>query len=80
MITAVCPDTLGALKPTLPAPSLLAAVPRITARIWSPSARASDSRLSTTMPTPVEKTVPLACASNDRHRPSRLSGPPDTHG
>ena len=58
--TAAWPSTLGAVKPTLRAPSLLTAVPRITARMWSPSASASASRLSTTTPTPLPQTVPVA--------------------
>ena len=44
-ITSACPSTPGAVKPTLPAPSLLMAEPRITASIVSPSASASASRL-----------------------------------
>ena len=40
-ITSACPSTLGAVKPTFCEPSLLTAVPRITAWIVSPSASAS---------------------------------------
>ena len=42
--SSACALTLGAVKPTLSAPSLFTAVPRITARIGSPSASASSSR------------------------------------
>ena len=50
--------------------SLLTAEPLITARTGSPSANASASRFSTTMPTPEPKTVPWARASNARQWPS----------
>src|SRR5438552_170616 len=42
----------------------------MTAWIVSPSARASDSRLSTTMPTPQPTTVPWPAASKVRQWPS----------
>ena len=61
-----CPATDGALKPALSDPSLLMALPRMTAWIVSPSASASASRFSTTTPTPVPKSVPLAAMSNGR--------------
>ncbi|PSK61470.1 hypothetical protein B0E53_06630 [Micromonospora sp. MH33] len=67
---SICPSMLGAVKPTLPAPSLLIALPSTTARMVSPSAIASERRLSRVTPTPLPQTVPLAPASNGRHRPS----------
>jgi hypothetical protein len=57
-ITSACPLTLGAVKPTFTEPSLLVAVPRITARMLSPSRRASFRRFSTTTPSPLPKTIP----------------------
>ncbi len=65
------PRRWGAVKPTLLAPSLLIAEPRITAWIVSPSARARSSGLSTTTPSPLPGTVPLAWASKARQWPSR---------
>ncbi len=77
--TSACRSALGAVKPTLCAPSLLTATARITAEIRSPSARASVSRLSTTTPAPLPKIVPVAAASKGRQWPSRLSGPSWAH-
>ena len=51
-------------------PSLLIAVPLITARIGSPSSRASDSRRMATTPAPLVRTVPADRSSNARHTPS----------
>ena len=68
--TRVWPSAPGAVKPTLRAPSLLTAVPLITARMRSPSASASSSRLSTTIPMPLLNMVPWALASKARTRPS----------
>jgi hypothetical protein len=65
-----CPCTLGAVKPILSAPSLLAAEPLMTACTVSPSRSASASRLSTTMPAPLPMTVPAALASKARQWPS----------
>ena len=50
-------------------PSEFAAVPRTTARIRSPSRRASGSRLSRTTAQPSERTKPSADSSNGLHRP-----------
>ncbi len=76
VIAAVCWSTPGAVKPTLPAPSLVTAVPRITARTGSPSASASSSRRSTSTPTPLPGTVPAAFSSKGRQRPSGEKIPP----
>ena len=51
-ITAAWPETLGAVKLTLSRPSLFTADARMTARIGSPSSRASSSRLRAMMPSP----------------------------
>ncbi len=67
---AAWPSALGAEKPILVAPSLLIALPITTARMWSPSATASDSRFSTAMPPPPPQIVPAAEASNARQCPS----------
>ncbi len=67
--TSTCPSTPGALKPTLAAPSLLTAEPRITACTVSPSASARSRRLSRTAATPLPPTVPSARASKARQRP-----------
>ena len=69
-MASACPSTLGAVKLTLAEPSLLRAAPLITASTVSPSATASASRFSTTTPIPLLKTVPWACASYGRQRPS----------
>ena len=74
--TSACPSTLGAVKPTFCAPSLLMAEPRITARTGSPSASASASRRSTTTPIPLPPTVPAARASKARQYPSGDVIPP----
>ena len=75
-MTSAWPSTLGAVKPTLSAPSLLIADPLITAWIVSPSATAASSRFSTTTPTPLPTTVPRASASNARQWPSGDRMPP----
>ncbi len=75
-ITAAWPCELGATKPTFWPPSLLIAVPLITARMWSPSRRASASGLRTTAPTPLPPTVPPACSSKGRQCPSADRIPP----
>lgn len=77
-MTSVCPAALGALKPTLRRPSLLTALPRMTARMRSPSASASSSRLSTTAPTPSPEEVPAASAAKARQCPSGEKGPSGT--
>jgi hypothetical protein len=74
--TRACPSTLGAVMPTLAAPSLFTALPSSTAYTSSPSARASSSRLSATTPTPLPNTAPLACSSKDRQCPSAENGMP----
>ncbi len=75
-MTADWPSTLGAEKAILSEPSLLTAEPRITPCTVSPSAIASDSRLSTTMPPPLPHNVPFASASNERQWPSGERMPP----
>ncbi len=76
VIAAVCWSTPGAVKPTLPEPSLVTAVPRITARTGSPSASASSSRRRTSTPAPLPGTVPAAFSSKGRQRPSGEKIPP----
>jgi hypothetical protein len=68
-ITRSCDGPFGAVRPLL-APSWLTALPRITASTGWPSRRASDSRSSTTRPTPSPKPVPSAVAPYALHRPS----------
>ncbi len=63
---------LGAVRP-LEAPSWLAAVPRTTASTRCPLRRASESRSSSTRPTPSAQPVPSAAAAKDLHRPSGAS-------
>ncbi|SKU45508.1 Uncharacterised protein [Mycobacteroides abscessus subsp. abscessus] len=75
MMTSLWAVTLGAVNPVLCRPSLLTALPLTTARIRSPSASASDRRLSSTTPTPSPGNMPAAAASKARHRPSGESGP-----
>ncbi len=75
-ITAAWPSTLGAVKPTFWAPSLLMAEPRTTACTVSPSASASSSRFSTTRATPLPVIAPRASASKARQCPSGESTPP----
>ena len=60
---------LGTVRPVL-VPSWLSAEPRITPQIRSPSASASLSLFSTTIPQPSPRTKPLAEASKALHRPS----------
>jgi hypothetical protein len=62
--------------PAFWAPSLLMALPRITACTMSRSAIASARRFSTTTPTPLPKTVPAAFSSNVRQWPSGETIPP----
>ena len=71
-ITASWAGPLGAVRPLL-RPSWLTAVPRITARMRSPSACASERRLSTTTPQPSPRTKPSADASKVLQRPSGAS-------
>ncbi len=60
---------MGAVSP-LEAPSWLIAVPRTTPQTWWPLARASDSRSSTSMPTPSAQEVPSASSEKALQRPS----------
>ncbi|COX90646.1 Uncharacterised protein [Mycobacterium tuberculosis] len=60
---ATCADRDGVAILTV-WPSWLAAVPRITARIRSPSASASGNRLSANMTQPSPETKPSAETSN----------------
>ena len=75
----LCPSTLGAVKPTLAAPSLLMAEPFTTAWMVSPSRRASARRLRATTPQPLPPTVPPARASKARQWPSGERMPPSWH-
>ncbi len=68
-ITRCWEGPLGAVRP-LDAPSWLTALPLTTARTGCPLRRASDSRSTTSMPTPSAQPVPSASAENARHRPS----------
>ena len=56
-IAIACPGTLGAVKLALEAPSLLTAVPLITALMSSPSSIASLSRLIRIATTPLPRTM-----------------------
>src|SRR5690349_4043484 len=60
----------------LVAPSWFTALPRITARIGSPSARARERGFRITIPAPSPRTMPLALESKARQRPSGLIAPP----
>ena len=67
--TACCAGPLGTVRPLL-RPSWLTAEPRITARIGSPAASASERRFSTTTAQPSARTKPSAAASKVLHAPS----------
>ncbi|GAA3673026.1 hypothetical protein GCM10022420_061900 [Streptomyces iranensis] len=73
-ITRSCEGPFGAVRPLL-APSWFTALPRRTASTGCPSRRASDSRSSTTTPTPSAQLVPSAAAENALTRPSAASPP-----
>ncbi len=60
---------LGAVRP-LDAPSWLTALPRTRASTGWPRRRASESRSSTTRPTPSAQAVPSAAAAKGLQRPS----------
>ncbi len=60
---------LGAVRP-LEAPSWLTAEPRTTASTWWPLRRASESRSTSSRPTPSLQPVPSAPAAKDLQRPS----------
>ncbi|PSK42833.1 hypothetical protein B0E38_07901 [Streptomyces sp. 111WW2] len=60
---------LGAVRP-LEAPSWLTAEPRTTASTWWPLRRASESRSTSSRPTPSLQPVPSAAAANGLQRPS----------
>src|ERR1043165_531607 len=64
-----CAGPLGTVSPLL-RPSWFTAELRMSARTLSPSAIASDRRLSTTTPQPSPRTKPSAAASNVLHLPS----------
>src|SRR5262249_33390753 len=51
-------------------PSWFTADPRTTANTGCPFRRASESRSTTSSPTPSDHPVPSAAAANDLHRPS----------
>ena len=71
-ITRSCEGPFGAVSPLL-APSWLVALPRTTASTRWPRRRASDSRSTTSRPTPSAKPVPSAAAAYALHRPSGAS-------
>src|SRR3954447_22571864 len=68
-ITRSCDGPFGAVSP-LDAPSWFTAEPRTTPSTRWPLRTASDSRSSTTIPTPSDQPVPSADAANGRPRPS----------
>src|SRR5262245_25252118 len=67
--TASCAGPFGTVRPLL-RPSEFTAEPRITARIGSPAAIASDNRLSAIIAQPSARTNPSAAASKVLHAPS----------
>ncbi len=68
-ITRCCEGPFGAVRPLL-APSWFTAEPRTTASTGCPLRRASDSRSTSSMPTPSAQPVPSAPAAKALHRPS----------
>ena len=68
-ITRSCDGPFGAVSPLL-APSWLTALPRTSASTRWPLRRASDSRSSTSRPTPSAQPAPSAAAANALQRPS----------
>ena len=68
-MTCSCDGPLGADRPLL-APSWLVAVPRTSPSTRCPSRRASDSRSTTSIPTPSAQFAPSAAAANGLLRPS----------
>ncbi len=68
-ITRSCEGPLGAVRP-FEAPSWLVAEPRIVASTSCPLASASESRSSSSRPTPSHQAVPLAAASKALQRAS----------
>ncbi len=68
-MSAACESGLGTVNP-LVRPVWLVPVPRITPRMWSPSASARRSGLSRTAPTPSPGTYPVAPFPKLRQRPS----------
>ncbi|GGL15028.1 hypothetical protein GCM10012284_57120 [Mangrovihabitans endophyticus] len=73
-ITRCCDGPFGAVRP-LDAPSEFTAEPRSTARMVRPLRCASDSRSSTSTPTPSDQPVPSAESANERQCPS-VARPP----
>ncbi|MCP9972491.1 hypothetical protein LUX57_51515 [Actinomadura madurae] len=71
-ITRSCDGPFGAVSP-LDAPSWFTAEPRTTPRIRRPLCRASDSRSSSSTPTPSPQAAPSAASANALHRPSAAS-------
>ncbi|PSK61769.1 hypothetical protein B0E53_06331 [Micromonospora sp. MH33] len=69
LITRCWAGPFGAVSP-LEAPSWLTALARRIASTGWPLRRASDSRSTSSQPTPSEKPAPSAEAANDLHRPS----------
>ncbi len=66
---------MGAVRP-LDAPSWLTAEPRTTASTSCPLRTASDSRSTSSTPTPSDQPLPSACAEKALQRPSDAR-PPD---
>ncbi|RGC65731.1 hypothetical protein C5N14_27180 [Micromonospora sp. MW-13] len=73
-ITRCCDGPFGAVRP-FDAPSWFTALPRSTANTRCPLRRASDSRSTSSMPTPSDQPVPSADAANALHRPSGARPP-----
>ncbi len=71
-MTRRCDGPLGAVSPLL-APSWLIAEPRITATTGWPLRRASDSRSTSSTPTPSARENPSAASANGLQRPSGAS-------
>ncbi len=71
-ITRCWEGPFGAVSPLL-APSWFVAEPRTTASTWCPLRRASDSRSTSSIPTPSPQPVPSAAWENGLHRPSAAS-------
>jgi hypothetical protein len=65
---------LGAVRP-LEAPSWLIAEPRTTASTWWPLRSASESRSTSSRPTPSDQPAPSAAAENALQRPSEAEPP-----
>ncbi|CAM5434633.1 hypothetical protein SGRIM128S_05741 [Streptomyces griseomycini] len=71
-MTRCCDGPFGAVRP-FDAPSWFTAEPRTTASTWWPLRCASDSRSTSSMPTPSPQPVPSALSENALQRPSSAS-------